>query len=560
MTTLRDGTKEEGKYKCNVLITSKKKKHLFLIRSAKFRERVEASVSSSQRASKYALQKADIAVSRTSTARSKGDMADTVADHAKVDSEVAVATAREFAPDFKPSVLDRFDRIRDRERFRPMNAETTATTSAATATVSTIPSPVKHQPNQHLPHSPPPINEQNRVTPNYNHPQPVTPVKQAQFAPQPTIRRTSMMHKQESFDFAANQGQQQTAIPNHLNYPSSVKTQQQQAQQLQQQQQHHHLSANNQPSGLDSYATNNHRGANQQMENSYGATNNYQNDQFNINQRNNLYDQQKPAMYNAMDASAISQGYNDNNYVANNTNDQNFAYGSPQQQQQQYSHQQQMNAFQAAEQHPANLYQMDGGMAPHMNHINSQPVPSANQQGIDHFDHYKRVPSRDSSMDRYARAASRLGGGSGSRQPSMDRQVGMNNAAPVPTKEQTPEKRLRSDSVARMSGAAPSSGFGGGGGGGGGCVGGGGGAAVKRASISSFQPQASPTHTAIYSSPNQPFEDVLLRQRTLGQDIIPSPREPKRTESLYLPPKPLIGNGSIKGGGGGGKQLKVSNV
>lgn len=43
---------------------------------------------------------------------------------------------------------------------------------------------------------------------------------------------------------------------------------------------------------------------------------------------------------------------------------------------------------------------------------------------------------------------------------------------------------------------------------------------------------------AMYSTPNQPFEDVLLRQRTLGQDIIPSPREPKRTESLYTPQKP----------------------
>lgn len=108
VTTFRDGTKEEGKYKCNVLITSQKKKHLFLIRSAKFRERIEAAVSSSQRASKYALQKADIAVSRTSTARGKAEMADSVADHAKIDSEVAVATAREFAPDFKPSTIGSF--------------------------------------------------------------------------------------------------------------------------------------------------------------------------------------------------------------------------------------------------------------------------------------------------------------------------------------------------------------------------------------------------------------------------------------------------------------------
>ena len=64
VTTFRDGSKEEGKYKNNVLITSQKKKHLFLIRSAKFRERIDAAVNAAQRASKIALQKADIAISR----------------------------------------------------------------------------------------------------------------------------------------------------------------------------------------------------------------------------------------------------------------------------------------------------------------------------------------------------------------------------------------------------------------------------------------------------------------------------------------------------------------
>lgn len=59
----------------------------------------------------------------------------------------------------------------------------------------------------------------------------------------------------------------------------------------------------------------------------------------------------------------------------------------------------------------------------------------------------------------------------------------------------------------------------------------------------------------MYSTPNQPFEDVLLRQRTLGQDIIPSPREPKRTESLYTPQKPSMPSGgaaapAASGGGG----------
>ena len=64
VTTFKDGSREEGKYKNNILITSNKKKHLFLIRSAKFRERIDSAVSASQRASKIALQKADIAISR----------------------------------------------------------------------------------------------------------------------------------------------------------------------------------------------------------------------------------------------------------------------------------------------------------------------------------------------------------------------------------------------------------------------------------------------------------------------------------------------------------------
>lgn len=112
VTTFRDGSKEEGKYKNNVLITSQKKKHMFLIRSAKFRERIEAAVSAAQRASKIALQKADIAISRTATARGKAELADIAAEHAREDSELAQQTARQFAPDFRQPGLER---LRNRE-------------------------------------------------------------------------------------------------------------------------------------------------------------------------------------------------------------------------------------------------------------------------------------------------------------------------------------------------------------------------------------------------------------------------------------------------------------
>jgi len=101
VTTFKDGSREEGKYKNNILITSNKKKHLFLIRSAKFRERIDSAVNAAQRASKIALQKADIAISRTATARGKAEQADYAAVCATEDSAEARTQATNFAPDFK---------------------------------------------------------------------------------------------------------------------------------------------------------------------------------------------------------------------------------------------------------------------------------------------------------------------------------------------------------------------------------------------------------------------------------------------------------------------------
>lgn len=100
VTTFKDGSKEEGKYKNNILITSNKKKHVFLIRSAKFRERIEAAVAAAQRAAKIAMQKEDIAISRTATARGKAEQADIAAVHAREDSDMARIFAKQFAPDF----------------------------------------------------------------------------------------------------------------------------------------------------------------------------------------------------------------------------------------------------------------------------------------------------------------------------------------------------------------------------------------------------------------------------------------------------------------------------
>lgn len=42
-------------------------------------------------------------------------------------------------------------------------------------------------------------------------------------------------------------------------------------------------------------------------------------------------------------------------------------------------------------------------------------------------------------------------------------------------------------------------------------------------------------NSSVKSKP--PFEDIIVRKRSLGQDIVPSPMgQPKRTESLYTNP------------------------
>ncbi|CAG2109935.1 unnamed protein product [Medioppia subpectinata] len=96
VTIFRDGTREEGKYKNNQLVTNVRKKHLFVIRSSKVRERIESAVVASHRAQQIALQKADIAISRTATARGKGEQADFGASSAQNDSQMAFITAKQY--------------------------------------------------------------------------------------------------------------------------------------------------------------------------------------------------------------------------------------------------------------------------------------------------------------------------------------------------------------------------------------------------------------------------------------------------------------------------------
>lgn len=94
--TTHRGQIEEGKYKNNVLVTSTNKRHMFLIRSAKFRERIDSALNAAQRASKIALQKADIAISRTATARGKAEQSDIASMHAREDAQIAKECSLEY--------------------------------------------------------------------------------------------------------------------------------------------------------------------------------------------------------------------------------------------------------------------------------------------------------------------------------------------------------------------------------------------------------------------------------------------------------------------------------
>jgi junctophilin len=546
VTTFRDGTKEEGKYKNNVLITSQKKKHLFLIRSAKFRERIDAAVDSAQRASKYALQKADIAISRTATARGKAELADLAAGHARADSDIAIQTAREFAPDFKPNLLERFERIRVRERFRAIPDDT----------AKSIPSPKSNV--EQL------SSNQTQVANNLSPNKPNTSIQQQQhlLSPQGSNRRPSMNQppkQQQAMDYSNI---------NSNNYVSSSSSD------------YGNPMAINQQFGQP------------QPPGNYGSPQKYP------SQSQTGYSYQNPS-------TSMQQSSN----IQNNQNQMQY-----QQQQQQ---QQQQLQYQQAHQKPMNLdlyqsnyhqqnqssMQMNNNYSDHLdgnrmpqNMVNYGDTQSINQSNIrrnsklvsdsgrpmlgaidksssiDHFDHYKRPPSRDSSVDRYTRAASRLGG---SRQASVDRQP-IGNINTSLASEGSMDRNVRAGSQFRGTTPVPSNisnmnvngsvmtGTGSAG------------PNSRRGSRSGtpvFQMPSQPLAAQIqaqYSSPNQPFEDVLLRQRTLGQDIIPSPGQPKRTESLFVPNKPSpknipmnlygIGGGGSSSGSGGGAGRRVLKV
>ncbi|XP_006839343.1 PREDICTED: junctophilin-2 [Chrysochloris asiatica] len=98
-TTLPNGQREEGKYRHNVLVKGTKRRVLPL-KNGKVRQKVEHSVEGAQRAAAIARQKAEIANSRTSHAKTKAEAAEQASLAANQESNIARTLARELAPDF----------------------------------------------------------------------------------------------------------------------------------------------------------------------------------------------------------------------------------------------------------------------------------------------------------------------------------------------------------------------------------------------------------------------------------------------------------------------------
>lgn len=470
---------------------------MFLIRSSKFRERIDAAVNSAQRASKYALQKADIAISRTATSRGKAEQADLSADHARVDSEIAISTAREFAADFKPALLERFERIRIRDRFR------TGGTGDIDMSKSNL-TQFKPSPSENVPLTDNTQREAlNQTTVQSEVYQQPNVQSQTQYMQSNTPRRPSLQKQPNLLSPPNIPYAQQNYInsPVDYNQPSGQ-------------------FAQSQPPG-PIYTT-----PQKQQQSPPG---------------NSLVDQHQQSQY--------SHNPNPGLMGLHHQNSQEYGhYG---------------NGYQHPTQQPQHQFQEGPGPASvrrnsRMVSDSGRPLLGAiSQTSIDYFDHYKRPPSRDSSIDRYNRAASRLGGGS--RQTSIDRTM-QTTATMHTTREpsvglETPDRGVRGSSQFRGATPVPSningsvpSGFG------------------SRSGTPSFG-QSQVTSPP----PQQPFEDVILRQRTLGQDIVPSLNAPKRTESLYLgsikSPPPVVssgggsrmggGRGNAVGGGGRGAGIKV---
>lgn len=259
-------------------------------------------------------------VYRTATARGKAEQADMAADHAREDSDIAQATAKQFAPDFKQPGLDR---LKAREPFRnkPLPAEN------ALPLKPIVPNDISVKP---IPNQIPPIQTN----------------------------------------------------------PTSKQNPHQQIQQQQQQQQHY---AKNHPP--DNYSSNN--------PNYTSPTSNFKPNQI----PSSNYNPSPPQNYAQM-----NQTQQTVNEESSPTTHEPVQHN--------IDHNRLPNSNSTEMNNVANATNMALRRNSKMVH-GDRPNLGSQQLSIDHFDHYKRPPSRDSSVDRYSRAAGRMS--IGSRQPSVDK-------------------------------------------------------------------------------------------------------------------------------------------
>lgn len=457
VTTFSNGEKEEGKYKNNVLITSQKKKHLFLMRSAKFRERIDAAVNAAQRASKMALQKADISITRTATARGKAEQADIAAAHAREDSDIAQEVARQYAPDFKQPGLERLRAARDkyRDKYIDSSIYNQKDSTNIPNQINQMPNQVNQIPNQ-VPHGVP-----------------------------------NQLHNDLSVKQTVNQIPNQ--IPNQLSASNTTQEFDRYKNSTENYQQHSYANPGAQQQNIN--PTSMSYGVQQQNTNSYGAQ----------QQNTNPYGVQQQQQQQQQQQINTSLSYGNPNIPTNPNSAANFA---PQINSQQTEPNliKPRNSLPTTEPNPqVNTLRRQSrrvsGDRPYLGGLQQQ-------SSIDHFDHYKRPPSRDSSVDRYSRAT-RMSGSMGSRQPSVDR-----NSRP----SETPDRGIRAPSAVRGTTPAPG---------------------AKNGSILT----GNAVRIGNDNSVQPPFEEIILRKRGLGQDIIPSPNQPKRTESLFVghgAPAPVV--------------------
>ncbi|XP_036342855.1 uncharacterized protein LOC118752117, partial [Rhagoletis pomonella] len=471
VTTFRDGSFEEGKYKNNILITSQKKKHLFLARSRKFRDRITIAVNSAQRALKMAMQRSDIAISRTSTATDRAQNADVAADQARIDCEIAVRIAREFAPDFKPSVLERFEKLRYRNelKFTPSTKNNNPSSYSGNLVerhknASTLQEMRESDLNKRIESK---IHLQNSMQSQRPHITPQT-------------------------DFVNLVNQQSYSGSNALDsmYSLQDKKNEQRLKQYQDSTQVSQLSRKNN-TVMSDLAENNNLAHGNRMEPGETTLK---------NNRNNHYSNNYSANANKTDDYTYHTFDGEQTNLQTLFNQQHFQAISPQIPTHTFPDKNYLFSRDPS-QHQDVLGATEKQTRPPSLHEMNQKL------SIDYFDHYKRPPSRDSSIDRYTRAASRVNESAGSRKASVDKCIPL---------------QIRDLLTPNGEGSYSRDTF-------------------PRSAITQTNPnsQLSLAEEQISRLAKQPFEDVVLHQQSLGQDIIPSPMSPKRTESLYIPPKKI---------------------